>query len=239
MPTTSRHRSGCSRCAMSSSHRSPCRRQGRGRLRLTTARATARSCGPATDVHAKRHDAVDQVIAGRDRVEHRPHRADLLVTWGSVARSDMSEMNVSSSPCSSRTRQFSLAASDPDRVSFWIIGCFSARRPRGWLLVAWVAIVFVFGTGARAGTGSAAGVPTTSVSHPARVRGPDVRLRSSPLANRVDRRQRRGPLTALVLLGPSRYLYLQSFDPVRPDLRLRQVPSSSTTSPGSTSRGRS
>ena len=48
----------------------------------------ARADGPAAppDVHAEGHDAVDQVVAGGDHVEHRLHRAGLVGTGRAAAR---------------------------------------------------------------------------------------------------------------------------------------------------------
>src|SRR3546814_6511600 len=35
-----------------------------------------------SDIHPERHDAVDEVVARGDGVEHRAHRGDLLVAFG-------------------------------------------------------------------------------------------------------------------------------------------------------------
>ena len=46
------------------------------------ARASSTVRSPPADVHPERHDPVHEVVARSDGVEHRPHRADLLLALG-------------------------------------------------------------------------------------------------------------------------------------------------------------
>ena len=50
--------------------------------------AAAHRPPPPADVHAERHDPVDEVVARRDGVEHRPDRLHLVVALGQVLRVD-------------------------------------------------------------------------------------------------------------------------------------------------------
>ena len=73
---------GPSPCACSSRQRSPVPQARSATTEPRPSRSVADGARAPPDVHAERHDPVHQVVPRRDRVEHRPHRRDLLVALG-------------------------------------------------------------------------------------------------------------------------------------------------------------
>ena len=72
-------------------------------------------CAGATDVHAEGHDPVHEVVAGRDGVEHRPHRRHLVVTLGQMLGVDPHFGTWASLPDPSRRGGVGLEVTDDRR----------------------------------------------------------------------------------------------------------------------------